>query len=70
MTKLSDYMRISEAADYLGISANTLRNWTNSGKLTAHRHPVNTYRLFKKQDLDALLEKVEGRNTRRVAKPK
>lgn len=70
MTKLSDYMRISEAADYLGISANTLRNWTNSGKLTAHRHPVNTYRLFKKQDLDALLDRVEEPQTKTKSKPK
>jgi excisionase family DNA binding protein len=56
--KLSDYMRISEAADYLGVSPNTLRNWVNAGKIAAVRHPVNDYRLFRKADLDALLKKV------------
>jgi len=56
MTKISDFLRISEAAEYLGVSPNTLRNWENAGKITAHRHPVNDYRLFKKEDLDALLE--------------
>jgi len=56
--KLSDYMRISEAADYLGVSPNTLRNWVNAGKIAAVRHPVNDYRLFKREDLDALLGKV------------
>lgn len=59
VTKLSDYLRISEAAEYLGVSPNTLRNWERAGKIVAHRHPVNSYRLFKKQDLDALLKQVQ-----------
>ena len=58
MQKLSDYLRISEAAEYLGVSPNTLRNWVNAGKIAAVRHPVNAYRLFKREDLDALLKKV------------
>ena len=59
MDKLKDYLRISEAAEYLGVSPNTLRNWENAGKIVAHRHPVNSYRLFKKQDLYALLKQVQ-----------
>ena len=58
MEKLSDYLRISEAADYLGVSPNTLRNWVNAEKIAAIRHPVNDYRLFKREDLDAVLKKV------------
>ena len=58
MEKLSDYLRISEAADYLGVSPNTLRNWVNAEKIAAVRHPVNDYRLFKREDLDAVLKKV------------
>jgi excisionase family DNA binding protein len=54
--KLSDYLRISEAAEYLGVSPNTLRNWVNAGKVAAIRHPVNDYRLFTREDLDALLK--------------
>jgi excisionase family DNA binding protein len=57
--KLRDYLRISEAAEYLGVSPNTLRNWENAGKVVAVRHPVNGYRLFKRKDLDALLQQVE-----------
>ena len=57
--KLSDYLRISEAAEYLGVSPNTLRNWVNAGKVVAIRHPVNDYRLFKREDLDDLLKQVE-----------
>ena len=60
MDKLKDFLRISEAAEYLGVSPNTLRNWENAGKIAAHRHPVNGYRLFKQQELDALLRKVQS----------
>ena len=35
--KLLDYMRVAEAADYLGVSPNTLRNWVNAGKIAAIR---------------------------------
>ena len=58
MEKLSDYMRVAEAAEYLGVSPNTLRNWVNAGKIAAIRHPLNDYRLFKKEDLDSMLKKV------------
>jgi len=51
-------MRVSEAAEYLGVSPNTLRNWVNAGKIAAVRHPVNDYRLFVREDLDALLMQV------------
>ena len=59
MTKLRDFLRISEAAEYLGVSPNTLRNWERTGKIVAHRHPVNRYRLFKREELDALLQQAE-----------
>lgn len=64
MENLRDFLRISEAAEYLGVSPNTLRNWENAGKIAAHRHPVNGYRLFKKEELDALLRQLhEPRET-------
>lgn len=59
MLKLKDFLRISEAAEYLGVSPNTLRNWETAGKVVAHRHPVNDYRLFRREDLDLLLKKVD-----------
>lgn len=65
MTKLRDYLRISDAAHYLGVSPNTLRNWERAGKVVAHRHPVNRYRLFKRADLDAVLRRA-GRPARGV----
>ncbi len=47
MENLKVFLRISDAAEYLGVSPNTLRNWENAGKIAAHRHPVNGYRLFR-----------------------
>lgn len=66
VVKLRDYLRISDAADYLGVSANTLRNWERAGKIVAHRHPVNGYRLFRREELDALLKKVERSGPRKL----
>ena len=60
MQKLREFLRISEAADYLGVSPNTLRNWENAGKVVAVRHPVNGYRLFRRKDLDDLLKQAEA----------
>lgn len=61
--KLKDFLRISEAAEYLGVSPNTLRNWENAGKIAAHRHPVNGYRLFKQAELDELLRPIQPAET-------
>ena len=65
---LRDFLRISEAAEYLGVSPNTLRNWENAGKIAAHRHPVNSYRLFKKEELDALLRQIQEPSKKEKAK--
>jgi MerR family copper efflux transcriptional regulator len=63
MQKLQTYLRIKEAAEYLGVSPATLRNWGQAGKIAEHRHPVNNYRLYKKVDLDQLLRKAEAETT-------
>lgn len=58
MDNLQSYMLINEAAEFIGVSVGTMRNWVRDGKLKAHRNPVNGYRLFKKKDLEALLKKI------------
>ncbi len=58
---LSDYLTVSEAAEKLGVSPSTLRNWDRSGKLKARRHPMNGYRLYKYTELVALKAKIEGK---------
>ena len=58
MEKLDAYLTIREAANFLGVSTNTLRNWGRDGKLAMHRNPINGYRLFKRSDLEELLKQI------------
>jgi len=57
MTKLSDYVKIAEAAEILGVSQGTVRAWAEAGKIPMHRNPANGYRLFRREDLDEFLRK-------------
>jgi hypothetical protein len=66
--KLSDFMTVGQAAEFLGVSATTLRNWDHRGVLKPSRHPVNGYRLYLRGDLERLLEKAEGNRTRAKAR--
>jgi MerR family transcriptional regulator, copper efflux regulator len=61
--KIDDYLQINEAAAYLGISPSTLRNWEKQGKLSTHRNPINSYRLYKKKDLENLLKLIRNSST-------
>ena len=62
MPKLDDYLKITEAAELLGVCKNTLRNWEASGKLEVFRNPMNGYRLYKREDLEGLLQKIESQS--------
>jgi MerR family copper efflux transcriptional regulator len=70
MPKLDEYLRIGEAAAYLGVAKNTLRNWVAAGRIPAHRHPISGYRLFLVSDLEELLRLTEQSKTRLRHKPK
>lgn len=50
-----DYLTVREAANLLGVSPSTLRNWDRSGKLRPVRNPMNDYRLYRRSDLEAVL---------------
>jgi len=56
---MTQYLLISEASKFLSVATQTLRNWDNSGKFIAHRHPINNYRLYKISDLEIILKKIE-----------
>ena len=70
MPKLDEYLTVKEAAEYLGVAKNTMRNWDEAGKIPVHRHPVNNYRLFKVSDLDKLLKRAERSAAKRKRKPR
>ncbi|MEZ6073125.1 MAG: MerR family transcriptional regulator [Pirellulales bacterium] len=61
---------MQQAADYLGVSPNTLRNWGRTGKLEERRHPVNNYGQYAISDLESLLSEVERPTKKRRAKPR
>jgi PAS domain S-box-containing protein len=66
----ADYLTVGEAADFLGVSPWTLRNWDNSGKLKPTRHPVSDYRMYLRSDLEALLQTGSvAENRRRPSTP-
>ncbi len=60
MAKISDYLMIGEAAEYLGVHPDSLRRWDRAGKLEPRRHPINNFRLYLKRDLDRFLAQIGG----------
>ena len=56
--KLRKYLKIAEAAEFLGVSQNTLRKWADEGRIAVRINPANGYRLFRREDLEAYLETV------------
>jgi MerR family transcriptional regulator, copper efflux regulator len=58
MERLDGYLRIREAAEFPGVSPNTLRSWGREEKVLEFRHPVNNYRLYRRSDLEAVLRQV------------
>ncbi|QDV81042.1 Helix-turn-helix domain protein (plasmid) [Planctomycetes bacterium K2D] len=69
MPTTSEYLLVTDAAEFLGVSPNTMRNWGRDGKIPEYRHPVNNYRLFKRKDLERLQKKLAAPSPRR-AKPR
>lgn len=53
------YLTVKEVARLLQVTPLTVRNWDAKGKLTAHRHPMNNYRLYKTSDVENLLRELE-----------
>lgn len=45
------FFSLSEVADMLSTSKETLRRWDKSGKLKSVRHPTNNYRVYNKEQL-------------------
>ena len=55
----NQYITIKQASKILGVAPLTLRNWDNNGKLKAHRHPMNNYRVYKIEDLETVIREIE-----------
>jgi DNA (cytosine-5)-methyltransferase 1 len=48
---MKNYYSISEVADLLSVSKETLRRWDKNGKLSAVREPMSNYRVYRKEQL-------------------
>jgi predicted site-specific integrase-resolvase len=62
MKTTDEYLLVNQTAELLGVSANTVRAWAFTGKFQEYRHLVNKCRLFRKVDVEALLQQFENRN--------
>ncbi len=47
-----EFLRIGDAAAYVGVSTQTLRRWDAEGRLAAVRQPGNSYRYYRRADLE------------------
>jgi|HubBroStandDraft_6_1064221.scaffolds.fasta_scaffold2018877_1 DNA-binding transcriptional MerR regulator len=54
-------LTVGQAAKELEVTPATLRNWDRARKLTAHRHPINGYRLYRAADIEALKNEIRGK---------
>ena len=54
------YLSVSEVAKLMGITPLTVRNWDKKGALVAYRNPVNNYRMYRIEDVEALMKQIEN----------
>ena len=67
-TRETSNLTIKQAAAILGVAPNTLRAWGATGKIPEGRHPVNNYRLYRREDVEALLRRIERAVTKKPKK--
>jgi DNA (cytosine-5)-methyltransferase 1 len=52
---MKEYLSLSETAEIIGKSKETLRRWDKEGILNAVREPVSNYRVYRKSEVQTLL---------------
>lgn len=62
------YLTVQEVARVLGVTPLTIRNWDAKGKLVAYRNPLNNYRMYKVEDIEAVIRQIELSRERPRAK--
>lgn len=55
---MEKYLTVSEAADVIGVSSDTLRRWDKLGKFESSRHPINNYRVYDEGSVNALRSEI------------
>jgi MerR family transcriptional regulator, copper efflux regulator len=62
------YLTIKDAAKIVGVTPLTLRNWDKKGLLTAYRNPMNNYRVYRLDQIEMLLRKIETSGEKQKSK--
>lgn len=65
---MPQYLTIKKAAKLLHVTPLTLRNWDKGGKLKAYRHPVNNYRIYRLDQIEEFLRRIEGSRAKTAAR--
>jgi len=61
---MKEYLSLSEAAELIGKSKETLRRWDREGKLSAVREPISNYRVYKREQVESLFSEFYNLETR------
>ena len=63
MSIRDNFLMVHDAAEILGVAQNTVRAWGAAGKIPEYRHPANGYRLYRREELEHLLRRIEASRT-------
>lgn len=66
MLRLDEFLTVKEAVEFLGVSPNTIRNWGREAKIPEHRHPINNYRLYRRQNFEGLQKQLQKPTNRKT----
>jgi site-specific DNA-methyltransferase (adenine-specific) len=68
---MEKYLSVSQAAELLNVSSETLRRWDKNGKFKSSRHPINNYRVYSEEQVINLVEEmqleIQYRTTNRIS---
>lgn len=56
---MEKYLSVSQAAQILNISPETLRRWDNNGKFKSSRHKINNYRVYSEKQVYDFVEEMQ-----------
>ena len=62
------YLTILQAAKMLNVTPLTLRNWDKKGVLAAYRNPINNYRMYRLDQIELFLRRIENSKNRQRTK--
>lgn len=56
---MDNYLTVSQAAQLLNVSSETLRRWDKLGKFTSSRHPINNYRVYQESQVLSFVDELQ-----------